>query len=274
MGGLAEFLLECPPEMHLAAFVLGSTRLMVFASVAPFLGFGRLDATARTALTLSLYLILHPAVLSDISGLFPLGGSGWLVMGGLLLKEIFLGFVLGWLSGLAFWAVESAGFFIDNQRGASAATMTDSFTGDETSPTGAFLMQSTIYAFFASGAFAALLAVLYSTYEFWPVSAYLPGAFFMKEGAALFFGERLAELALNIVLISAPVVLACLFADVALGLINRFAPQLNVYILAMPVKCAVASFLLIFYFAILMTDSAERFTLFGTDLTALKAFFR
>ena len=71
-------------------------------------------------------------------------------------------------------------------------------------------------------------------------------------------------------LISAPVVLACLFADAALGLVNRFAPQLNVYVIAMPVKCAVASFLLIFYFAILLTDASERFSAFGLDLSVLR----
>ena len=268
---LAELLTEYAPEMHLAAFVLGSTRLMVFAGVAPFLGTARLDATARSALVLSLYFIVHPAALASLPAeIFPLDASGWLTLAGLALKEVFIGFILGWLSGLIFWAVEGAGFFIDNQRGAGMASEMDPLTGSETSPTGEFLMMSTVYAFFASGAFCALLALLYGTYEVWPVGEILPSAFFTKTGAALFFGERMADLAANIVLISAPVVLACLFADAALGLINRFAPQLNVYVIAMPVKCAVASFLLIFYFAMLMTDSAERFNLFGVDLSALK----
>ena len=72
-------------------------------------------------------------------------------------------------------------------------------------------------------------------------------------------------------MISAPVVLACLFTDIALGLINRFASQLNVYILSLPIKCALASFLLIFYFAVLMSDAPERFGLFGIDVSTLRA---
>lgn len=143
-------------------------------------------------------------------------------------------------------------------------------TGDETSPTGSFLVQSTVYAFFATGSFAALLALLYSTYEIWPVFSFLPAELFEKTGAALFFGEKLAQLAANIMLISAPIVLACLFADAALGLVNRFAPQLNVYVLAIPVKCAAASFLLLFYFAVLMSDAPERFAAFGVDLSAMR----
>ena len=100
--------------------------------------------------------------------------------------------------------------------------------------------------------------------------SFLPAELFEKTGAALFFGEKLAQLATNIMLISAPIVLACLFADAALGLVNRFAPQLNVYVLAIPVKCAAASFLLLFYFAVLMSDAPERFAAFGVDLSVMR----
>ncbi len=103
---------------------------------------------------------------------------------------------------------------------------------------------------------------------------WLPAAFFTKQGAALFFGELVAVLAVNMVLISAPVVLACLFTDVALGLVNRFASQLNVYVLAMPIKSALSSFLLIFYFAVLMTDAPERFSAFGIDVSQLRIWMK
>ena len=47
--------------------------------------------------------------------------------------------------------------------------------------------------------------------------------------------------------------------DVALGLINRFASQLNVYVLAMPIKCGIAAFLLCFYFGLLLSHAPELF---------------
>lgn len=261
-------------QTHLTAFVLGSVRLMTFAIVAPFMGNAVLNATAKSALVLSLYLVIHPVVLMNLPASFPMSGSESVLMMGLVLKEVFIGFVLGWLSGLIFWAIESAGIFIDNQRGAGMASENNFMSGTQSSPTGAFLFHSCTYVFFASGTFLAFLGLLYSTYEFWPVHEYLPKQFFLKEGAALYFGERLAVLAVNTVLISAPVVLACLFTDLALGLINRFASQLNVYVLAMPIKSAMASFLLIFYFAVLMTDAPERFAAFGIDVSALRVWMR
>lgn len=269
---LAQFLAEYEPHVHFTAFVLGSARLSVFFMTAPFFGNAVAGMVVRSAVVLALYLIVHPMVLASVAPLMPAGGVGWVLLVALLLKEIFLGFVLGWLAGLAFWAVESAGLFIDNQRGASQASLSDPLSGDQSSPTGAFMLQSTCYAFFASGAFAAMLGLIYSTYECWPVGELLPSALFTKPGAALFFGERMAGLAALTVLISAPIVLACLFADAALGLVNRFAPQLNVYVISMPVKCGVGSFLLLFYFAVLMTDAAERFAAFGIDLATFRAF--
>lgn len=265
-----DLLFQYDLQTHLTAFVFGSVRLAAFAAAAPFMGNAVLNGTAKTALVASLYLMVHPLVLASLPFSHPMTGEDALLLGALIMKEVFVGFVLGWLAGLAFWAVESAGAFIDNQRGAGMASETNILSGDQSTPTGGFLFMSTTYAFFASGTFFAFVALLYSTYEFWPVEAFLPAEFFTKEGAATFFGERLSVLAVNIMLISAPVVLACLFTDIALGLVNRFASQLNVYVLSLPIKSALASFLLIFYFAVLMTDAPERFAAFGIDVSALR----
>ena len=269
---MVDYLLQFGPEVHFFAFILGSTRIGVFVALAPFMGGSVVTGTARAALVMALYLVLHPAMLAQVPSLKPLTGETMALCMGLLTKEVFLGAVLGWLSGQVFWAIESAGFFIDNQRGAGQATETDPLTGEQTSPTGSFLFQSATYVFFATGIFVSFLGILYSTYLFWPAGELLPATFFRNQAAALFFGKCLARLATNMVLISAPVVLACLFTDMALGLVNRFASQLNVYVLAMPIKCALSSFLLIFYFAVLMTDAPERFAWFGADIDTLKAF--
>ncbi len=256
-------------EEHFLAFILGAARLAMFIIVAPFMGSSVLAAGAKGAIILALYLILHPMMLASFPDVLPFTATSFVAFAGLILKEVFLGFILGYLSGMAFWAVESAGFFIDNQRGASMAQQSDPLSGEETSPTGSFLFQSTVYVFFATGCFLTFLSVLYGTYVIWSPAEWLPAKFFSEE-AALFFAGAVAKLAVNMVLLAAPVVLACLFTDISLGLINRFASQLNVYILAMPIKSAIASFLLIFYFAVLMTDAPERFALFNLDLAAMQ----
>ena len=61
----------------------------------------------------------------------------------------------------------------------------------------------------------------------------------------LFFAGRVSWLLLMMLLLSGPIVVACLLTDVSLGLINRFASQLNVYVLAMPIKSGVAAFMML-----------------------------
>ncbi len=264
-----DFIGDYTLEEHFLAFILGAARLGMFIVIVPFMGSSVLAAGSKSAIVLSLYLILHPLVLASLPDLMPFTAASFVAFAGLVVKEVFLGFILGYLAGMTFWAVESAGFFIDNQRGAGMAQQTDPLSGEETSPTGSFLFQSTVYVFFATGCFVTFLSTLYGTYVIWPPAEWLPVKFFSEE-AALFFAGVVAKLAVNMVLLAAPVVLACLFTDISLGLINRFASQLNVYILAMPIKSAIASFLLIFYFAVLMTDAPERFALFNLDLTAMQ----
>ena len=259
-------------EVNLLAFFLGSARLLAFVQIAPFFG-SSVIMPVRFGILLSLYLVLHPAILPTIPALMPLTTAGLITIATLALKEVFIGFVLGYLAGLLFWTIESAGFFIDNQRGAGQATETDPLSGQQSSPIGSFFFQSLVYVFYASGAFVAMLVLVYSTYEVWPVGQMLPYEFFTKDGAALFFGERVSRLAADMMLLSAPVVLACLFTDISLGLINRFASQLNVYVLAMGIKSGIAAFLLLIYLAVLVSSGAERFSIFRVDLLTFRGFF-
>ena len=48
-------------------------------------------------------------------------------------------------------------------------------------------------------------------------------------------------------LLAGPIIIIMFLIDLGLGLVGRFLPQLNIFIVAMPIKSAVAFFMLIFY---------------------------
>ncbi len=54
-----------------------------------------------------------------------------------------------------------------------------------------------------------------------------------------------------VVLLSAPVIIIMLLAELGLGLASRFTPQLQVFFLAMPIKTGLALFVLVLYAGIL-----------------------
>jgi len=246
---------------HLTAVLLGMPRLFAVALVAPFMGASVVTGQVRLVLVLALYMPLHPMILGDLDPSSTLTAGLTLTTGGklalLLAKETLIGLMIGFLAGMVFWAVQSAGFFIDNQRGASMAEGADILSGDQSSPIGQLLFQSMTYLFYASGAFMAFMGVLYASYEIWPATRPLPS--FNGLTLPLFFAGKVGWLMGHMLLLAGPIAVACLLTDVSLGLINRFASQLNVYVLAMPIKSGLASFLLCFYFGLLLSRMPELF---------------
>ena len=267
----AFFLGDVQPYEHFLAFLLGAPRLFMFMQTAPFMGGGVVTGQLRFTVVLACYVLLHPMLLGSLPHWEDSNAATIVIFGALIVKEVFLGMLLGLLAGMMFWTIQCAGFFIDNQRGAGQASAADPLSGDQTSPIGSFFFQSAVYVFFSTGAFLGCLGVVYGSYEAWPVSAMLPAAILEKPDTALFFAGKVSKLALDMMLLAGPVVVACLLTDISLGLINRFASQLNVYVLAMPIKSGIAALLLIFYFGMLMSGAVSMFDSFGSDLRYLKA---
>ncbi len=235
---------------HILAILIGMPRLFIIAMVAPFLGSAVVTGQLRMVLVFSLYLVLHPALVAQIPDLSSLDQVFTINYVLILVKEIILGLLIGYIGALLFWAIQSAGFFIDNQRGASQAEGSEILSGDQTSPTGGFFFQAITYLFFVSGGFLTYISVVYGTYMIFPPISTI--ALNIDYQVATFFAEKFTWIMMNMLLLAAPISIACLLTDVSLGLMNRFASQLNVYVLAMPIKSGMASFLICFYFLVLL----------------------
>ena len=246
---------------HLTAFLLGMPRLFAVGLIAPFLGTGVIEGQVWFIMVLGFYLPMHPCIVAQLTPEITLSLQMDLSLAGsfacIFLKETLIGFALGFLASLPFWALECAGIFMDNQRGASQAEGTEILTGKSISPMGGLLFQCLTYLFFTSGAFLAFLSLVYASYELWPVTSLFPAL--SGYAIPLFFAGKVAWLMSYMILIAAPVAVACLLVDISLGLINRFSPQLNAYVLAMPIKSGMASLLLCFYLALLLSHAQDIF---------------
>jgi type III secretion protein T len=212
--------------------------------------------------------MIHPIVVSQLPESPTFLTEDWILYLGLATKEVLAGFLLAYVSGIVFWAAQSAGFLMDNQRGASMASGADSFSGEETSPLGSLLFQSLIFVFFVGGSFVGFLSVFFQSYVFWSPFSWLPDL--SSSTAAVFFLGLIDWLMLQTFLLAGPVVTASLLTDVSLGLINRFASQLNVYILAMPIKSALTMFILIFYYVMFVRLGPQLFSSMDAQVNTLR----
>ncbi len=222
------------------ALILTVPRLLVATTLIPFLSRQTLPATmVKNGVIISFSLILLPTMQS-----FNVYEVGYIQTSFFLLKEMFIGLLLGFLAAIPFWAIEGVGFFIDNQRGATLAEILNPLTGSETSSMGILLNQAATAIFVTSGGLLGLLGLIYSSYVVWPILDPLPH---LSLGKSLFFTSQLDFMMMLIVVLAAPVIITMFLSEFCFALVNRFAQQLNVFILAMPVKSAIALSILIVY---------------------------
>lgn len=243
-------------DLHQALFLYSLTlpRLMACFIFLPILNKQTLGGTiVRNGVLCSLALFIFPMINQQD---LPAETDGiWLMI--ILGKEVLLGLLIGFVAAIPFWAIEAAGFLVDNQRGAAMASMFNPTLGSQSTPTAVLLTQTLITLFFSGGGFVAFIYALFNSYASWPVISFFPS---VTEEWVHFFYAQFEQLMWLGVLMSAPLVLAMFLAEFGLALISRFAPQLNVFFLAMPIKSAIASVLLIVYLALMMNHFQALFS--------------
>lgn len=233
-------------------FLLSLARIMAIFRTAPFLGGNAVAGNVRNTVAITIVFLVYPIVQAQAPETIVMSPH----LGMLMAKEVLIGVIIGFLLGLLFWVAESTGFLIDNQRGAAMASSVDPLSSNQSSPLGSVFFQAVVMLFFLSGAFVSFLGFLMQSYSVWPVFSFIPNL----ESTALsdFIVSQVNVLATAVVVLAGPILILCFFSDFGLGLINRFAPQLNVFFLAMPVKSALAMFFLIIYTRVLMRIFKER----------------
>lgn len=233
------------PRVLVLAFAFALPRILGMFTVLPFMGRQTLPGMLRMGIAVSMALPLIPAVLPLAMD----GDMGPATIMSIIVKEAIIGVVLGFLVALLFWAVESVGFFIDNQRGATMSSSMNPFTGVGTSPLAILLNQGVTVLFFVSGGFLLLMGGLYETYALWPIDSFWPT---FNLGRAVDVLGQLDRLMYVAIVMSAPVILAMFLSELGLAMVSRFAPQLQVFFLAMPIKSAVAVLVLAIYVSFLV----------------------
>lgn len=236
----------------ITALTFCTPRLLTAFLVVPFFSDQMITGICRNCIVLVFSLILFPTVT-------PFLDNHELSIGFILVtvaKEAVIGGLIGFLAGLFFYTLEAVGYLIDQQRGASFASMMDPSTGSQTTPMGSLFTQITIVLFITSGGLILFLSGLYESFRVWPIMTYWPR---FDAEFAQFFLARVDDLMALALLLVSPVLIALFLSEFGLGLINRFAPQLNVFFLSMPIKSAVGLLIIIFYLRFMLTFVRDLF---------------
>jgi len=200
----------------------------------PLLTAETVPAMVRNSFMVSLALVAIPITMAGMP-VVSMNALQWVPV---VLKELFIGISLGLCFGAVFWAIGAAGNVIDTQVGLGMAAVFDPIQGHQTSIHGDFLSRMAMWLFMASGAFLVFLDLLMSSYSLWPVAQWWPNL--RLQGIELFV-SHFSYLMTAVLVLAAPVMVLLLIIDLSFGLVNRYAPQLNVFALTLPIKAWIAT---------------------------------
>lgn len=230
---------------YLLDFVTGWSPFVVLAAARPF-GFTILFAAfywghagngmIRMAFALTLAL---PAL--DLGGPMPTVADLPAPVPLLIVKEIAIGALLGFLASVPLAIAVGAGGAIDTYRGDSMGAA-DPSGGQSTAITDLLAITS-LWVFANVGGFWICAAIIYSSCEVWPVNASLPP---LDAGMDAILGV-IMHIVKGSLLLAAPMLIIMFISDVAFLASARFGKNINVTFLSFAAKALVAAIALPFF---------------------------
>ena len=222
---------------HFQPLLLGMLRIGAAMMTLGLLSAKVFPRQLRVAKTLALTLAIYPLMSEQLpEGHIPV--DYWLI---LLVKEVFIGGVIGYLMGTLLWAFAAAGEAIDIQIGFELGQMFDPVSDRPKGPIGSFYGQLGALLFISLGGLHVFLALLYESYAIWP-----PASFFPTLSAELFdisahASGSVLELEARLFL---PLFGVLLLVELGFGMLNRVAQQFELFYFTMPIKAFLAILLI------------------------------
>ena len=213
---------------ELLQFLFVLMRVTAMLMALPLFGGPGVPIHLRVGLGSLTALLLMPAVAPGPAD----PGLGDLLV--IIAQEVFVGLSMGFVVSLTFYALQVAGHLMDVPIGFGMVNILDPHFGGQVPILGQFYNALATLIFFTINGHHALLRALAASYEMIP----LGGAAWRGELMEVMVEAVAGMFALGVRL-AVPVLAAAFLTDVALGIVSRAVPQINVFITGYPIKIAV-----------------------------------
>jgi flagellar biosynthesis protein FliR len=224
------------PPNYFGNFFLVFVRVGAMLFSAPLINGKAVPAMAKIGLGLLLTMLLLPVNASHL-GEVPFE---WVPLSLLVIKETGVGVLVGFVTNLVFSAMQLAGQFVGIQTGFSVANVLDPLFSQTVSVVDQLYTLLAGLIFLAMDGHQMLILAIQQTLDIVPIGMLQVTEPMVNLLVGLTGGVLVAGL--RIIL---PVLASLLLADVALGLVSRTVPQMNVFIVGMPLKLFVGFLLII-----------------------------
>ncbi len=219
----------------IVAFFFPLARILALLVVAPPFSNAALTVRVRLILGLAIAMAITPA-LPKILPLDPASGIGlWI-----LAQQLLIGFSMGFSLRLVFSAIDMAGNIIATQMGLGFATLYDPQNTAQTPVLSELFGLLSLLIFIAINGHLMVIATLTHSFTAIPISVNALDSrtwINLAEAGVVIFSSGL--------LLALPILAALLITNVALGVLSRAAPQLNLFAVGFPLTLALGFGMLI-----------------------------
>lgn len=246
-------------------------RMLPIIALSPFFGSRVLPNPTKVFFAITLFIIFLPQFLLSLST--PLIFNLQLVL--LVLKELFVGLIIGFMISIPFIIVQAAGMLIDHQRGGASLMVNDPTIQNQSSPIGTMFNLVLITIFYAVDGPFIFLDAIFQSYEVIPPDQFLNAALFGENSPFWAVQIRLFnEVMVLAVRVATPALIAILMTDVFLGIANRLAPQVQITFLGLPLKSLLGLAVICFGWYLMTAEFAKQSYYWVNMVTEIVNMFR
>lgn len=227
-------MIDIPFIQILGAILTIGSRLTGIMLFAPFFGSTVISARIKAVLVLALTAMLYPMTSPKIQAI---DISQWPLI---LASEFMIGLAVGVATNVIFDGIQMAGQILSIQMGYSLVNILDPQTQVESTVVATFHQMLAMLIFLRMNVHLWILRGLARSFDYLPPSTGRFRAAFLF--GALHAGASVLSIGIQI---AAPVLIATLFADIALGLLGKASPQLPLMLMGPAIKSALGVTILI-----------------------------
>jgi len=228
-------------------YILIFVRISAIVALLPIFGSQMIPYQLKVGLSLLLSVILFSSIMSTHPQIPQTLSIGLLIL--LIVKEVMVGLAIGFAASFIFTAVQFAGRLIDTEIGFGFVELVDPFTDEMVTVFGQLqVMIFTIIFLLFNGHYFLLLAIQKS-FEIIP----LMGMHIAGGPVSQHITTMITNVFILAIKFSAPIYVTLILTEMALGVVARTAPQINIFFVGMPLKIVIGLLAAIIVFPTLAT---------------------
>jgi flagellar biosynthesis protein FliR len=232
-------------EVEILSFILVLMRISVFLVTWPVFGTASVPTSAKVLTSLIVTIVLFPIV-----GIHRLDAAAierfyfWLLM-----REALIGITLGFLTRFFFFTISVCAQIVSDSIGLSSVQLFDPSIQDRSTVIEQFYTMLATLFFLGINGHHAFISGLVQSYEIVPLSLKALNLATYQNVGPLVQAVTVAGIKL-----SAPVFIAIFCMNIAMGIIGRAVPQINVLVTTIPVNILVGLFVMLISIPLLLAS--------------------